>query len=504
MQDSKPLTAQSSDEDEAQPDSHEAIPGSKDSANKTDGQNASRNNADATPLPQIDNNLSNQKRSNESESDTFPKPTFAAAQDEITPKVFGPTPVLDLVRPEPDRKIYVGLVRTNADGFTRLAYGSEIEHNGRRNFVPNMPLALHRSLALPTGIKRSGSSRELFDSVLKLLEERVLLHTKERSIVTFWSIGTWFLDFLPFLPSLVVTGPPSAADLLLRTLAAVCRRPVLLAEMSSAVLQALPLGDLMPTLLIREPHLTKRMAALLDASNQPGYLLPKGKDFQQCFCAKCIYVGEHVTSQLLPANSIHIHVDGENPRYLPAPPAGDVIQDFQNRLLTYRFVHHDGVANSAFTFPRFRPQTRAIAKVFAAIVDDPDLKASVTGLLKDHDAQSRVDCATGQNAIVLRAVLWHCHEPDQQQAFVREIAATANRIYGEEGESLKISNETVGHVLRNLGLYTRRLGNAGKGLILDKATQNRVHELGYSNEVLPEGDGLPGCGYCHKLQLLET
>jgi hypothetical protein len=106
--------------------------------------------------------------------------------------------------------------------------------------------------------------------------------------------------------------------------------------------------------------------------------------------------------------------------------------------------------------------------------------------------------------MVLRAVLRHCHQADEQQVFVREIAATANQMYSEEGESLNISSETVGHVLKNLGLYTRRLGNAGRGLVLDKATQSRAHELGHANEVLSGSAGVPACGYCHKLQVQQT
>jgi len=140
----------------------------------------------------------------------------------------------------------------------------------------------------------------------------------------------------------------------------------------------------------------------------------------------------------------------------------------------------------------------------ASIVCDPELQCGIIEVLKESDEQSRIDRATGQNGVVLRAVLWHCHQPDQQQVFVREIAATANRIYCEEGESLKISNETVGHVLKNLGLYTRRLGNAGRGLVLDKATQARVHELSYANEVLTDSPRAPACGHCHKMQVQET
>ena len=112
----------------------------------------------------------------------------------------------------------------------------------------------------------------------------------------------------------------------------------------------------------------------------------------------------------------------------------------------------------------------------AAIVDDVELQRGIMEVLKDRDEQSRVDRATGVNGLVLRAVLFHCHQKDQR-TFVREIAATANRFYAEDGESLKVSSETVGHVLKYLGLYSRRLGNAGRGLIFDKATQSHAHTL---------------------------
>ena len=103
--------------------------------------------------------------------------------------------------------------------------------------------------------------------------------------------------------------------------------------------------------------------------------------------------------------------------------------------------------------------------------------------------------------MVLRAVLFHCHQSDQQQVFAREISATVNRLYREEGESLKVGSETVGHVLKSIGLYSRRLGNGGRGLMLDKSTQSKAHELSHAYEVLPE---VPACGYCHKLQVPES
>jgi hypothetical protein len=137
----------------------------------------------------------------------------------------------------------------------------------------------------------------------------------------------------------------------------------------------------------------------------------------------------------------------------------------------------------------------------AAIIGDPELQQGVIEVLKERDEQSRVDRATDLNGVVLSALLFHCHQSDQQKVFVHEIAATVNRIYREQGESLKVSSQTVGHVLKYLGLYSRRLGNAGRGLVLDKSTQAQAHRLGSAYEVLPSE---PACGHCHDLQVSQS
>lgn len=417
----------------------------------------------------------------------------------------GVTPLVDLARRASDRKIC--FIRLMLDGTTvQWEYGSSVAHNGRRHYLPHLVPTLYQSLILPTRPQRFGSARELFDSIRALLRNHAMLAEKECSLLAYWSMATWFVDDLPFFPSLAITGPAFSADLLFRTLAAVCRRPVLLADVTPAALRVLPLDELMPTLLIREPRLSKRLAALLDASNQPGYLVCDGKNLQRFYCAKCIYMGEHAGNHLLTPNNIHVHVGGNLRRFLPSPPSDDVIDDLQCRLLCYRFAYHDAVVASKVRAPglQFRPEVSAMAQTLSMPVEhDPELQRGVIELLQERDQQSRVDRASGQDGMVLRAVLWHCHQPDGRQVFVRDIAATANQLYRQEGESLKISNEAVGHVLKNLGLYTRRLGNAGRGLVLDKTMQSRAHELGYANEVLTDSNDASACGYCHKLQVSE-
>ena len=375
------------------------------------------------------------------------------------------------------------------DGIINQYWGrSEVRGNLR---------SLYESLVLPAGVQGFRTTRELFNDISALLHKHVMLPSKDCSLLAYWAIATWFTDYLPFLPSVIISGPASTADLLLRTLAAVCRRPVLLGELSPAILRKLPINELTPTLLIRESQLSRYMSALLNASNQPGYLFFSGNTFQQLYCPKCVYVGECFKDSPATSNSVRINLGGSALIPTHGLPAKEEIISFQNRLLSYRLLNHDQVAAANFRVSGFRPEISIVADVLAsAIVDDVELQRGIMEVLKDRDEQSRVDRATGVNRLVLRAVLFHCHQKDQR-TFVRQIAATANRFYAEDGESLKVSSETVGHALKYLGLYSRRLGNAGRGLIFDKATQYHAHTLSNAYDVLTSE---PSCEHCNGLQ----
>ena len=357
--------------------------------------------------------------------------------------------------------------------------------------------SLYERLILPLDVESFRTTREPFDEIVALLKKHVMLPAKECSLLAYWSIATWFTDYLPFVPSVVISGPASTADLLLRTLAAVCRRSVLLGELSPRILRKLPIADFTPTLLIREVQLNRYTSALLNASAQPGYLFFDGESFEQFYCPKCTYVGELFKDPSSTSNSIQINLGGSVLRSPGPLPTEGQITYFQNRLLAYRLLNHDKVAAANFHVSGFRPEISLMAEALgAAIVDDVDLQRGIIDVWKDRDEQTRVDRATGVNGVVLRAVLFHCHQKAQRK-FVREIAATANQFYADDGELLRVSSETVGHVLKYLGLYSRRLGNAGRGLIFDKATQAQAHRLSQAHDVLTAE---PSCEHCHDFQ----
>jgi hypothetical protein len=97
----------------------------------------------------------------------------------------------------------------------------------------------------------------------------------------------------------------------------------------------------------------------------------------------------------------------------------------------------------------------------------------------------------------VEASLSLCHQ-GKLQIFVRDIAEEVNRICRSRSETLQFSAEKVGHQLKKVGLYTRRLGSAGNGLLIDRKTQVLLHELaaGYQSERFDPNGGNVHCSLC--------
>ena len=57
------------------------------------------------------------------------------------------------------------------------------------------------------------------------------------------------------------------------------------------------------------------------------------------------------------------------------------------------------------------------------------------------------------------------------------LAATANFLLAQAGESYTLKPRREGELVRGLGLRTEKLGNQGRGLRLTLATREKVHQL---------------------------
>jgi hypothetical protein len=147
---------------------------------------------------------------------------------------------------------------------------------------------------------------ELFVAIKRSIAGGTHLSDHVSALLVFWVISTWFQDALTLYPCLVLTGPPHEAMLVLQTLEELCYRPVRVGALNSAILKNIRWAG-HPTVLIYEPNLDKRMAALLGSSTRRGFPQSIGGYPLDPCGPKAIYVGPTHGMKSIP-HSIHINV----------------------------------------------------------------------------------------------------------------------------------------------------------------------------------------------------
>jgi len=203
------------------------------------------------------------------------------------------------------------------------------------------------------------------------------------------------------------------------------------------------------------------------------------KDYLDYFGPKAIYLGEDLPTHPIPGSSIHVNATAMSKvgQGYGRPLSDSIVQSFQNRLFDYRLKHMVRVHDSEFDASDLPPDTRAVANALGAcIVDAPELQEELVSLLAPPAQQQLGERSNSLEALVAEATLRLCHQ-GKLQIFVREIADEVNRIQTSRGETVNFTAEKVGHKLKKIGLYTRRLGSAGNGLLVDRATRVLVHEV---------------------------
>jgi hypothetical protein len=330
----------------------------------------------------------------------------------------------------------------------------------------------------PTGTKLYGTTEELYIRLQNAIVAQACLPAHTGALLTHWVFSTWFSDALTVAPGLGIIGSAHDGDIVLRTLRNFCRYPQLLTGVSISDLKKVN-WHTTPTLLFYDPTLTKQMASLLGCTTSRGYMIGDAGKYKDFYGPKAVYLGDEVSVDRTPRCSVQVNV---TPTTTPATHNASrltesVVQELQNQLLRYRLKNLVKVYNSDFDAPVLTSDTRTIANALGAcIVDAPKLQSELISLLTPAADQRNVDRSTSLEGITLEATLNLCHE-GKVQILVGEIATEVNRIAKARGERMRYSAETIGHRLKKVGLFTRRLGKAGKGLAMDIVTITRVHEL---------------------------
>ena len=347
------------------------------------------------------------------------------------------------------------------------------------------PVALEpsvvRTMPWPERPLKYGSTSDLFNRVLGLITQHVALQDKYARLLTYFVFSTWFPDRLSLSPGLAILGPADGEGVeLLRILRCLCRRSMLLGDVSQANLLSLPL-HLSPTLLMNRPMLTRRLRSFLSTSNRRGLGTMKGEKVVEICCPKAIYFGMDPIPPGIASVMIQVAMasSATQKATLDERILNEITAEIQGKMLGYRLADYLKVRPSDFSAMNFTPQTREIAMNLAScIVGDAKLADAVVPLLQQQDDHVRGQADRKFDAAILAAVLTCLHEKQEKKdrVQVKELAGLANTLLRTQGEIVEYQPEEVGHRLDGLSLGRTRQSQ-GMFLLLDRETSRLVHRL---------------------------
>jgi hypothetical protein len=352
----------------------------------------------------------------------------------------------------------------------------------------------------PSRVSDCGATSQLFDSLRRFFTHHRGLPDESISILAYFALATWFPECATIWPCLsIVTSDAVASTSLLRLMRYACRRSMHLGDVTLRSLLSVP-SWLRPTLLIDQPVPSRELQRMLRTISRPGGLILQNGRLCEISYPTAVCTAEPLADPWLLQGAIQVAV---LPTPRPLPPTepellAKAAEDLQGKLLAYRLKNFRQVRTSKFDAPELSSPAREIARTLGScVVDDSDLQARVIALLQEHDDGYRVDRSITPQAVVAEAGLFLCHEKKRESAYVGDITTISNGILKGRGETLELDPRAVGHILRAMGLQTKRLGDAGRGIFFLNEIRRKIHRLAWSYGVRSvQNGGIAGCPFC--------
>jgi hypothetical protein len=394
---------------------------------------------------------------------------------ETTGEVFSDGTALELIRPGSGAG-ETSLLRWDGKSAT---IGQQFDVDGKIYRPPQLHPASLRALRLPGRIAPYGSTRELFDGIWKLLIEFTDIEEDHARQIAYFNLGSWLPDRLLVAPFLCIIAPLGVAKAqLLRLLSILCRRPLMLAEMTPAAISSL--ASLKPTLLFDEPNLSRRAERFLNVSNNYRHFALGNGRIINVLSAKVICSREPLRDALLASQALEITLSpaGRQIPFLEDSVCERIADEFQSKLLQYRLANLGRIRTPEFDVSELAVPMQDVARAFGAcVIDDDELQLGVVQLLRERGDDADFDSSSELGSTILEGLLSFCHNEGRSQVLSGELADIVNLIWTNRGEGRKTTPESVGWKLRALGLRTEPLNGAGKGLRLTEAVRAKIHSL---------------------------
>ena len=397
---------------------------------------------------------------------------------------------------EPDR---LGLLKANSNGTVLLP---RVEHKDRI-FVPlALDWTVRSELYLASQLAPYGSIQTLSEELLALTARYTDSAEHVRQQLVSVIFASWIVDLLPSPVNIWLWSPsiPDGARVL-QLLRSTCRIALAISGANAADLRKLT-SRLPATLLLLLPASGPRTREWLAASSWPDFPQARSGRLVRTLGAKVI-VSDAPFGKSNLGSFVEIPIV---PSTRPLPPLDakarrEIAQEFLPKLLQFR-VDCCGGRRFAEDADVDGPGDGTASALRSSIFDSPQLKEHLA-LLMEAEPDSSDRRQGDPRVVLLESLLLRCHEPGRDKLHVAEIAADVNAILDDQGAVSPLPPRLVGGLLKDVGLFTHRLGQNGRGLRLDLATRRMIHRLADTYSVPSANQPFPGCNECADRRVIE-
>jgi len=367
---------------------------------------------------------------------------------------------------------------------------------------------------LPRGILPSKCVEELNFRIFNLISLCVDLSDEYRAILASFILYTWVADRLPTAVYLSVIGlPGSGKTNLLEVLALLCRRALLVSDITPAATWD-ACSKYNPTLLMDENEWQarggSRIRQQLRAGTTQNLLAKRMHRTGHSFGPKVLSSLGPPDDPALLSRCIRIPMTETSRTDLIKPTDPRLLQltdEFQKQLLEFRLAHYKSIRPAVIPgAEKLRPRSRDLLNSLAApLAGDKLCSELILAFFREiHEPENKEILPPAQSA-VLAALFTLIHlSTDCDCITVGSLGRFVNKFLKEVGERITLQPRKTGAVLTSLGISSRERTNQGWKITLDHATRLRIHNLTktYGNEYLSNTAlrlVMPSCAMCKEV-----
>jgi hypothetical protein len=366
-----------------------------------------------------------------------------------------------------------------------LRYLDQLKHENRILVPLQRKNEMFSRLRLPTEAKRYESVLTLVSRVEDLIFRCISVNGMYVPVLADFVLSTWLVDRFEVAPYLSVVGlPQSGKTTLLKVLSLLCRRSLLISDITSASFYR-ACAQFMPTMLIDEAGSFRNNSALrhmLRAGSTRDIDSVQANRTLHAYGAKVLSWLEPPDDTALNSRCILIPMHESMRTSLKRPSDVEVEREaavLQAQLLRFRFENYRRVEpGPIYVDEILRPRSRDLIRALAAThMSNVKRSRLLLEFFKSGQAVPLEPLSPEQNA-VLRALYSMIH-PRKEYVSVQtgDLTKMVNYFLQRAGEGLRLQPRKVGAVLSSLGFSNRTRTKSGWIVSVDREDAEKLHEL---------------------------